>query len=285
MYGAIIGDICGSVYKPNNFKTYNPSEILIPNPRGFFTSNTVLTCVVIDALLSERNYKEALYRDNGAAAQVSPVGWAFDTIEETLTEAKRFAEITHNHPEGIKSAQATAAAVFLARNKERKDTIKKYIEDTFGYNLHRTLKDIRPQYALDESCQGAAPEAIIAFLESDDYTGAIQYAISLCGDSTTLACIAGGIAEAYYSQIPDELLEYANNILPAKMKELLKKFYDKETVESELIHVSMEEKNGAIFRYLWSRRSPPPSILSQEEINKLLDAINSGDVGEEETVP
>jgi len=254
MYGAIIGDICGSIYEYKNFKADNPSDIPIPGQGCFFTDDSVLTCAVIDALLSRRNYKKAVYHwankypkrgygqrfvswhtslfpkpynsyGNGSAMRVSAIGWAFDSIEETLAEAKCSAEITHNHPEGIKGAQATAAAVFLAREGKSKEVIKKCIEDTFGYNLQRTLENIRPKYVFDESCQGTVPEAIIAFLESDDYTGAIQNAISLGGDADTLACITGGIAEAYYKKIPADLIEFADKTLSTEMVELLGKFY------------------------------------------------------------
>ena len=256
MYGAIIGDICGSIYEFDNFKTENPGEVPIPDPRCYFTDDSVLTCAVMDAILSDRNYEEAVFRwankypkrgyggrfvrwftsadpkpynswGNGSAMRVSAVGWAFDTIGETLAEAKRSAEITHNHPEGIKGAQATAAAIFLARQGSSKETIKKYIEDTFGYNLQRTLKEIRPKYVFNESCQGTVPEAIITFLESEGFTGAIQNAISLGGDSDTLACITGGIAEAYYKKIPDELLEYADSLLSREMVDLLNRFYER----------------------------------------------------------
>ena len=254
MYGAIIGDICGSIYEFNNFRTDNPDEIQLIDPRCFFTDDTVLTCAIMDALLSNRNYKKAVYRwankypkrgyghrfvlwytsffpkpynsfGNGAAMRASSIGWAFDTIEETMAEAKRSAEITHNHPEGIKGAQATAIAIFLARQGKGKEIIKKCIEDTFGYNLDRTLKNIRPLYVFNESCQGTVPEAIIAFLESEDFTSAIQNAISLGGDSDTLACITGGIAEAYYKNIPEELIEFANRILSQEIRDLLEKFY------------------------------------------------------------
>jgi len=254
MYGAIIGDICGSIYEFNNFKTEKPGEIKLADPRCFFTDDTVLTCAIMDAVLSKRNYEKAVLRwvkkypkrgyggrfikwftslsprpynswGNGSAMRVSGIGWAFDTIGETLAEAKSSAEITHNHPEGIKGAQATATAIFLARHGKSKEIIKKSIEDTFDYNLHRTLKEIRPIYSFDESCQRTVPEAIIAFLESEDFTGTIQNAISLGGDADTLACIAGSIAEAYYKKIPDDLFEFANRILSQEMVDLLKNFY------------------------------------------------------------
>lgn len=254
MYGAIIGDICGSIYEFHNCKTENPSEIKLIDPHCFFTDDTVLTCAIIDALLSKRDYQKAVYRwankypnrgyggkfivwhtslfpkpynswGNGSAMRVSAIGWAFNTIEETLEEAKRSAEITHNHPEGIKGAQATAAAIFLARQGKSKDIIKKCIKDTFGYDLSRTLNEIRPNYEFDESCQGTVPESLIAFLESDDFPDAIKKAISLGGDTDTLACITGSIAEAFYRKIPEDLLNFAKKIITKGMVELLDKFY------------------------------------------------------------
>jgi len=254
MYGAIIGDICGSIYEFINYKTDHPEQIDLLNPNGFFTDDSVLTFAVMDALLTDRDYRQKVYTwankypdsgyggrfcswfrsknpepynswGNGSAMRVCPVGWAFETVEETLAEAKRSAEITHNHPEGIKGAQATALAIFLARNGKSKDVIKKCIEDTFGYNLDRTLAGIRPSYKFNESCQETVPEAIIAFLESNDFSGAIQNAISLGGDADTLACISGGIAEAYYRGIPVKLIEFASRKLTNKMVELMVNFY------------------------------------------------------------
>ena len=137
--------------------------------------------------------------------RVSAVGWMFDTLADTERAAERSASITHNHPEGIKGAQATAAAIFLARTGSTKEDIRKYIEEKFGYNLHRTCDDIRPTYHFDSSCQGTVPEAIVAFLDSRDFEDAIRLAVSLGGDSDTLACITGGIAEAFYQKIPAKL--------------------------------------------------------------------------------
>jgi len=262
MYGAIIGDICGSIYEFEKFKTEKPGELQLADPRCFFTDDTVLTCAVIDALLSKKNYEKSVYRwankypkrgyggrfinwftslspkpynswGNGSAMRVSAIGWAFDTIGEALAEAKLSAEITHNHPEGIKGAQATVTAIFMARHGKSKEIIKKSIEDTFDYNLHRTLKEIRPNYSFDESCQRTVPEAIIAFLESEDFTGAIQNAISLGGDADTLACITGGIAEAYYKKIPAELIEFTNRKLNQEMSVLLKEFYTRFHIPTE----------------------------------------------------
>lgn len=256
MYGAIIGDICGSIYEFRNFKTETPADIKLPNPRCFFTDDTVLTVAVMDAVLGIFDYKKAVYSwankyphsgyggrfcawfnasnpqpyfswGNGSAMRVSPVGWAFDTFEKTLAGAKYSAEFTHNHPEGIKGAQATAAAVFLARTGKTKEEIRACISETFKYNLDRTLNEIRPGYSFDESCQRTVPEAIIAFLESDNFTDSIQKAISLGGDSDTLACITGGIAEAFYGGVPAELKDFACNLLPEDMIDVITRFYDK----------------------------------------------------------
>ena len=159
--------------------------------------------------------------------RVCPVGWAFDSLEETLEVARKSAEVTHNHPEGIKGAQATAACVFLARTGKSKQEIKKYVEETFGYNLDRTYEEIRPKYDFDVTCQGTVPEAIIAFLESTDYENAIRLAISLGGDADTLAAITGGMAEAYYREIPAYIEEWAMQRLPEDFIRLIQEFSKK----------------------------------------------------------
>ena len=160
---------------------------------------------------------------NGSAMRVSAVGWMFDSLEETERVAKISAEITHNHPEGIKGAQATAAAIFLARTGKTKDEIKSYIERTYGYDLQRTCDEIRPTYRFEESCQETVPQAIIAFLESTDFESAIRLAVSLGGDSDTLACITGGIAEAFYKEIPESIVNEMWNRLPDDFKEIIHK--------------------------------------------------------------
>lgn len=150
---------------------------------------------------------------NGSAMRVSAVGWLFDTLEETEHVAEISASITHNHPEGIKGAQATAAAIFMARNGEDKKEIKDYISQKYNYDLNRTCDDIRPKYGFEVSCQKSVPEAIIAFLDSQDYESTVRLAVSLGGDSDTQACIAGGIAEAYYS-MPDVIVTNVAKYLP-----------------------------------------------------------------------
>jgi ADP-ribosylglycohydrolase len=229
MIGAIAGDIVGSVYERDPIKT---TAFPLFQPRSRFTDDSVLTVAVADAILSGRPYRDAV-RDwgrrhphagyggsfaqwlraddprpyhswgNGAAMRVSPVGWAFATEAEILRQARQTAAITHDHPEGIKGAQATALAVYLARTGADKATIRVRVQSQFGYDLARTITAIRPGYAFDVSCQGTVPEALIAVLESESYEDAVRNAVSLGGDSDTLACIAGGVAEAFYGGVPD----------------------------------------------------------------------------------
>ena len=245
MLGAIIGDIVGSIYEFNNIKT---KEFPLFGEGCKFTDDTVMTLAVAQALMDGarpidyinamksfgKKYPKAGYGGgfrnwlrsetlepynswgNGSAMRVSPVGWWFDTLELTEKVAEVSAAVTHNHPEGIKGAQATAAAIFMARMRKTKEEIKGYIEYRFSYNLSRSLDEIRPNYSFNESCQETVPEAIIAFLESSDFEDAIRNAISLGGDSDTLAAITGSIAEAAY-QIPDDIQEKALSYLPDEL--------------------------------------------------------------------
>lgn len=144
---------------------------------------------------------------NGSAMRVSAVGWFFDTLEETERVASISAAITHNHPEGIKGAQATAAAIWMARNGKAKEEIREYIERTYGYDLHKTYEYWHSVYDWEDSCQGTVPQAIIAFLDSENFEDAIRKAVSLGGDSDTLACITGGTAEAFYKEIPKAMAD------------------------------------------------------------------------------
>jgi ADP-ribosylglycohydrolase len=161
---------------------------------------------------------------NGSAMRVSPVGYAFNSLEEVLDEAKRSAEATHNHPEGIKGAQATAAAVFLARTGNTKQKIREYISTAFGYDLNHTVNSIQPIYHYNETCQETVPEAVVAFLDSIDFEDAIRLAISIGGDSDTLTCITGGIAHAYYKRIPGHIVEGVENLLPDEFTRIVDKF-------------------------------------------------------------
>jgi ADP-ribosylglycohydrolase len=240
MLGAIAGDIVGSVYEGSPIKT---TDFPLFHDISTFTDDTVLTIATADALLHEhdyalsyRNYARkypnagyggAFYKwmlspaaapynswGNGSAMRVSPVGFAFDSPQEVLDEARRSAEATHNHSEGIKGAQATALSIFLARKGETKEAIREDVAGRFHYDLDRSLEEIRPAYRFDISCQGSVPESIIAFLESTSVEDAIRNAISLGGDSDTMACIAGGIAQAYYKEIPVSMADEVRRRLP-----------------------------------------------------------------------
>jgi ADP-ribosylglycohydrolase len=234
MLGAIGGDIIGSVYEGNNVKTTDFQPLFHEYSRP--TDDTVLTLAVAEWLLNGdpedlSRYLKSWFRKypnvgygasfikwagslqtsaygswgNGSAMRVSPVGHAFNTLDEVLLFAKNSAEVTHNHPEGIKGAQAVGAAVFLARSKRTKADIREYVERTFGYDLGISLDEIRHTYRFDVSCQGSVPQAIRAFLEADSYEDCVRRAISIGGDSDTIACIAGGIAHAYYGKLPKKI--------------------------------------------------------------------------------
>ncbi len=219
MIGAIADDIIGSVYEAHPIKT---KDFPLFHPRCRLTDDSVLTIAVAQAILTDGDYRRWVWEigrrhphagyggsfvewlhssnpqpynswGNGSAMRVSPVGWAFDTVDDVLREAARTAEISHNHPEGIKGAQAAALAVFLARTTRDKGVFKQEIAERFNYNLDRTVNGIRPSYGFDVSCQGTVPEALIAFLCVRDYEDAVRNAVSLGGDSDTLACITGAL--------------------------------------------------------------------------------------------
>jgi len=248
--GAVCGDVIGSVYEFNNIKT---TDFPLFSENTTFTDDTVLTIASMDVILNKLDYTETYHRyarkypgrgygrnfmewilsdkpspynswGNGSAMRVSPVGWAYNTLDEVMTEARKSAEVTHNHPEGIKGAQAIAVAVLLARTNSSKTAIKQYIADTFNYNLNRSLDEIRPGYHFDVSCQGSVPEAIIAFLESSDFEDAIRLAISIGGDSDTIACMTGAIAEAFYKDISDYIRKHVLNFLPQEMQNTMAAF-------------------------------------------------------------
>ena len=159
---------------------------------------------------------------NGSAMRCSACGWMFDTLEETEHVAGLSAAITHNHPEGIKGAQSASAAIFMARNGKSKEEIRNYITAKYGYNLNRTCDEIRRVYDWDSSCQGTVPEAMVAFFDSTDFESSIRLAVSLGGDSDTLACITGGIAEAFYKEIPDDIALKIWELIPEDFKIILR---------------------------------------------------------------
>jgi ADP-ribosylglycohydrolase len=254
MTGAIIGDYVGSAYEFQNTDNY---DFQLITPESEITDDSVLTVAVADAILQGKSYKDKLlywgnkyphpkggygssfdswlhssnpqpYNSfgNGAAMRVSAVGWAFETLQDTLIEAQRSAQFTHNHPEGIKGAQAVAAAIFLVRTGKNKEFVKQYIEKYIGYNLSRKLADIHQDYTFHEDCMKTVPEAIICYLESTSFEDAVRLAVSLGGDSDTLACIAGSIAEAEYG-ISLQLVEVAFKTVPDEMKTVVKQFCEK----------------------------------------------------------
>ena len=153
------------------------------------------------------------------------LGWAFASLDEVMEKAEKFAAVTHNHPEGIKEAQVTSGAIYLARKGATKNQIREFVVGKFGYDLTRTIDVIRTDYKFDVSCQGSVPQAITAFLESMDFEDAIRNAISIGGDSDTIACIAGGIAEAFYEEVPREISEVVTMYLPQEMRGTIKAFY------------------------------------------------------------
>ena len=257
MYGAIFGDIVGSPYefdrgeKTKLFRLFTETST--------YTDDTVMTLAVSAALveagptadpskISElvakwmrklgKDHPDAGYggrfsqwlRDpnmgpynsfgNGSAMRVSPAGWFYDSIERTREVARATAMVTHNHPEGIKGAESVASVIFFARNGWTKPMLKSYVQREFGYDLDRTLDEIRPNYHMDETCQGSVPEAIIAFLEAEDFEDAVRGAVSIGGDTDTVACIAGSMAEAYYG-VPDEFREEVVDRLPEDLLPLM----------------------------------------------------------------
>lgn len=248
--GTIAGDVIGSVYEFNNIKT---TEFDLFNPECKFTDDTVLTIAVADCILHKKPFAQTLaeyakkYPDRGygslfsdwihtqsflpynsfgndSAMRVSPVGFAFNNLEKVLKTAKLSAEITHDHSEGIKGAQAVATAVFLAKIGKSKQEIRSFIKSTFIYAMDFKLDDIRSTYTFNETCQNSVPQAITAFLESSDYEDAIRLAISIGGDSDTIACMTGGIAAAYYKEIPEEIIDFVVSKLPDEFIEIIDEF-------------------------------------------------------------
>jgi ADP-ribosylglycohydrolase len=253
MLGAIIGDIIGSAHEGSGTKTTD-FPLFVPESR--FTDDTVLTAAVAVSLLTGRGYVDTFHTyfdaypaagygmtfflwasqrrrepynswGNGSAMRVSPVAYFADTLDAVLEEARCSAAVTHNHEQGIRGAQATAAAVFLARTGSTKDQIRAYIEETFDYYLDERLADIRPTYVFDVSCQGSVPQSILAFLESDSYESAVRNAVSLGGDADTMACIAGAIAEPFYGGVPEPIRTRALALLDDRLRGVVKAFTER----------------------------------------------------------
>ena len=278
MYGAILGDIIGSPYefdmgdKTKDFPLFRADSM--------FTDDSVMTIAVADALLSEAKDPERIktllvysmkrwgkklpdagyggmfYRwlftddsqpygsfGNGSAMRVASAGWLYDTLEETREKARLTAEVTHNHPEGIKGAESVAAVIWLARNGKSKQEIREYVIKEFGYDLSRTCDEIRPGYYHVESCQQTVPEAITAFLEGESFEDVIRTAVSLGGDCDTLTCIAGSMAEAFYG-VPEELKEECRKRITPEMKEVLDRFDKARVDKGTVLLTTSEADNG-----------------------------------------
>ena len=250
MIGAIAGDVIGSVHEYISTKT---KDFPLFDPKCFFTDDTVLTVALADALLHDLDYGATLkvyyrrYPDagygmsfhgwamsdstdpynswgNGSAMRVSPAAYFATSLDDALALAEQSAAVTHNHPEGIRGAQATAAAIYLARTGHEKGDIKEFVESSCGYDLRHTLDEIRPTYTFDESCQRTVPQAITAFLEAKDFEDAIRNAISLGGDADTLACITGSIAEPYFGGVPEDIREFALSRLDSDLQRVVVEF-------------------------------------------------------------
>jgi ADP-ribosylglycohydrolase len=264
MLGAIAGDIIGSVYE--NFRTKR-KDFRLFQPLAFFTDDTVVSVAVADALLNGtdfgrtirryawrrplRGYGPRFYRwmvtpggkpynslGNGSAMRVSPVAYAAANEEELLSLARRSAECTHNHPEGIKGAQAVALAVYQARLGKARQAIRSTIAGRFGYDMDRSVEEIRPSYKINLSCPGSVPEAIIAFLDSSDFEDAIRNAVSLGGDADTQAAIAGAIAEAFYGGVPLRIAVAVWRKLPASYRSVITGFHQRYPTPTNLEEVS-----------------------------------------------
>ena len=261
MLGALVGDIIGSTYEWYNTKR---TDFELFENGCCFTDDSVMTLAVAKWLLEDESHNapqlvkcmqelgrehpnagyggrfiEWLYEEepqpynswgNGAGMRVSPVGLYAKTLDEALELAEITASVSHNHPEGIKGAQAIAASVFLCKQGKSKQEIKEYVEQTFGYNLHRSIAEIRPRYKFDVSCQGSVPEAIIAFIEGNSFEEVIRLAISLGGDSDTIGCMAGAIAACRYP-IPEDIAERCDSLLTDDLRDIKDRF-------CELIQIS-----------------------------------------------
>lgn len=251
LLGAVCGDIIGSYYESHSTKYLYDFQLFKKESR--FTDDTVCTIAIADALINKKPFDKALrywcrkyphagygfrfkrwmkYDDsepynswgNGSAMRVSSIGAYADSLDEVMELSKQSAEVTHNHPEGVKGAQSTAVAIFLALHGKTKDDIKYEIESTFGYDLSRKYDDVMIRYGFDVSCQGSVPESIISFLDSHDYESAVRKAIALGGDADTMGAIAGGIAAAYYGKIPQNILNECLDSLPDEMKTVVEDF-------------------------------------------------------------
>lgn len=262
MYGAVLGDMIGAPYEFDRGDKSKDFELFNKRKWVRYTDDSAMTIAVAKAIITagvdadeatmKREFVAAMqdignryaqgeyggrFSDwlrssnpqpygswgNGSAMRVSSVGWFFDSLKRTREVARWSAEVTHNHPEGIKGAESVASAIFMLRNGKSKEEVKRFIADEFGCDLSRTCDEIRPTYHHVESCQETVPEAIIAFLEGADFEDAIRNAVSLGGDCDTLTCITGGLAEAFFG-VPEEFKQECINRLPDEFLEVIDQF-------------------------------------------------------------
>lgn len=264
MWGAVIGDIIGSAFEWHNVKTtefelfsketrFTDDTVMTvavadailniehhKNPMHYAAQRKMTYACklreygrkypdagygeMFNQWLSSQEPKPYRSYGNGSAMRVSPIGFAFHSLDQVLKEAEMSACVTHNHREGIKGAKAVASAVFIARTGGSKSDILSYVQKQFHYHISGRLDDIRPTYQFDSSCQGSVPHAMIAFLESENFEDAIRKAISIGGDSDTIACIAGAIAHAFYKKIPEHMIDRSRLILDYGLKRIIDEF-------------------------------------------------------------
>lgn len=258
MLGAIAGDVIGSAWEAKGEKRL---DFALFTDFSRFTDDTVMTVAIAHALLDDRDYAEAMREyglrypfagygmqfakwladpnmgpygsyGNGGAMRVSPIGYAAHSIDGVLKEAARSAAPTHSHPEGIKGAQAVALAVFLARHAAEKEEIRREIASRFHYDLSRTVADIRLRYLPNITASGSVPESIISFLDADSYEAAVRNAVSLGGDTDTMACMAGAIAEAYFGGVPTPIAREVESRLPPEFQRVIERFADRYGINS-----------------------------------------------------
>jgi len=250
MLGAIVGDIVGSIYE---FDNHCSKSFSLFSPESFFTDDSVLTCALASSIVADTDFGKTMRRygeqypdagyggmfrrwladesmgpygsfGNGAAMRISPAGWAYPTLEQTLERARAYTEVTHNHPEGIKGGETVAGAIWLARRGKSKAELREWIVKHSGYDLSRPCDEIRPDYQFNETCQNTVPEALTAFLESTDFEDAIRLAVSLGGDCDTLTCITGSVAEAFYGGVPAEIEREALARLDQPLRDVVRLF-------------------------------------------------------------
>jgi ADP-ribosylglycohydrolase len=278
MIGSVIGDVIGSKYE---FEFNKPNyDFELFTSESAFTDDTVCSVAVANSILSDDSFKNSLLKycklypnagygsrfsnwvmatnpmpydsyGNGSAMRVGPVGWGYNTLEEVLEKAKESAECSHNHLEGIRGAQAVAACVFLARTGSTKNQIKFYIESNFGYNLNLNMDELRKYYEFNELCQDTVPQAIYTFLESTSFEDSIRKAIYIGGDSDTLACINGSIAEAYYKEIPKYIIVETIKRLDDTLRKILIPFletFGDSSIFKSVMHESAKFKFDSTFK-------------------------------------